>query len=90
MDLVVDTIKKKEDILVAVFLKLKSGNLEEKDVPMAMDEELTKMYDGIWMETGIEEEEIVSDFRYHKLPFNARYADIRDLSWRRLSNKFVM
>ena len=47
------------------------------------------MYDDIWMETGIEEEEIFNEFYDHKCPFSARYIEIRDASWRRLAKKLA-
>ena len=51
------------------------------------DQRVTRMYDDIWMETGLEEEEIFNDFYDYKCPFNARYVEIRDASWRRLTKK---
>ena len=47
------------------------------------------MYDDIWMETGIEEEEIFNEFYNIKGPFSARYIEIRDASWRRLATKLT-
>ena len=63
------------------------GSLGSSDVPSTYDERVTKMYDDLWMETGFEEEEIFNDFFDHKLPFNARYIEMRDRSWRRLAEK---
>ena len=54
---------------------------------LAMDERTTRIYDDIWMETGLEEEEIFNEFFDHKCPFNARYIEGRDASWRRLAKK---
>ena len=54
---------------------------------LAMDEKTTRIYDDIWMETGLEEEEIFNEFFDHKCPFNARYIEGRDASWRRLAKK---
>ena len=55
-----------------------------------LEERLTKMYDDIWVETGLEEEEIFNDFFDHKCSFNARYIEIRDASWRRLATKLTI
>ena len=61
--------------------------LEAKDVSLVLDEMITKMYDDIWMEMGTEQEELFNEFFDHKCPFNARYIEIRDASWRRLAKK---
>ena len=45
------------------------------------------MFDKIWLESGHEEDEIVSDFKYHKLAFTQRLAEHRDAGWRRLAKK---
>lgn len=55
-----------------------------------LEERLTKMYDDIWVETGLEEEEIFNDFYDHKCSFNSRYIEIRDASWRRLATKLAI
>ena len=54
---------------------------------MLYDEQVTRMYDDIWMQAGIEEEEIFNDFYDYKCPFNQRYFDIREASWSRLAKK---
>ena len=82
-----DIHEMQEDFLVALLEKYQNGSLEAKDVPMALDEQLTKMYDDIWMEKGNEEEEIFNEFFDHKIPFNARYVEGRENSWRRLAKK---
>ena len=53
-----------------------------------MDEELTRMHDDIWMEEGLEEEEVFNEFQEFKCAFNARYCELRDASWRRLAASF--
>lgn len=65
--------EKKEDVMVKLLDQFKSGAVEPKDVPNVLDEHLTKMYDDIWVETGLEEEEIFNDFYDHKCSFNSRY-----------------
>ena len=79
--------EKKEDIMVKLLDQFKNGALEPKDVPNVLDENLTKMYDDIWVETGLEEEEIFNDFYDHKCSFNSKYIQTRDASWRRLATK---
>ena len=61
--------------------------LKAEDVPAVLDEHFTKMYDDIWADIGVEEEEIFNDFYDHKCSFNQRYIEIRDSSWRRLATK---
>ena len=45
-----------------MFMQFKVDALAAKDIPDVLDEHLTKMYDDIWVETGLEEEEIFNDF----------------------------
>ena len=56
--ILLDIHQMQEDFLVALLEKYQNGSLEAKDVPMAIDEQLTKMYDDIYVEKGNEEEEI--------------------------------
>ena len=72
-----------------MFMQFKVDALAAQDVPEVLDEHLTKMYDDIWMETGLEEEEIFNDFYDHKCSFNSRYIETRDASWRRLAAKLA-
>lgn len=51
------------------------------------EQKVTKLYDDFWAQFHLEEEEIFNDFFEHKLPFNPKYIEIRDASWRRLANK---
>lgn len=67
--------------------QLKTGKLQVQDVPAVYEEQMTKVYDDIWMETSIEEEDIFNDFYDHKCPFNNRYIEMRDQHWRRLASK---
>ena len=85
----VDIATKKEDILIQLLNQFKTGTLAAKDVPNVLDERLTKMHDDMWVETGLEEEEIFNDFYDHKCSFNARYIETRDASWRRLATKLA-
>ena len=59
------------------------------DILKALDESLTKMYDDIWLDYGLEEEEIFNEFYDHKCPFNPRYLESRENSWRRLADKIT-
>lgn len=88
--LLIDVATKQEDILVVLLKQFMGGVLEAKDVPLVLDEMITKMYDDIWMEMGIEQEELFNEFFDHKCPFNARYIEIRDASWRRLAQKLTV
>lgn len=63
-------------------------SLKAEDVPLVFEQKTTKMYDDLWVEQHLEEEEIFNDFFDHKCPFNTRYIEIRDASWRRLAKKF--
>ena len=75
--------------MVQLLGQFTTGSLAAKDVPEALEERLIKMYDDIWVKTGLEEEEIFNDFYDHKCSFNARYIEIRDASWRRLATKLT-
>mmetsp|Transcript_4976 Transcript_4976/g.6631 ORF Transcript_4976/g.6631 Transcript_4976/m.6631 type:complete len:107 (+) Transcript_4976:1630-1950(+) len=79
--------QKQEDILVSLLEKFQAGSLQAKDVVLTLDVKLTKMYDDLWMATGLEEEEIFNEFFDHKCSFNARYVEGREASWRRLAQK---
>jgi hypothetical protein len=89
-DMLLRIAKSKEDILLKMFGQFKAKTLAAKDVPNVLDEHLTKMYDDIWVDLGLEEEEIFNDFYDHKCPFNSRYIEIRDASWRRLAKQLGM
>lgn len=45
------------------------------------------MFDNIWVKTGLDSDEIISDFKYHKVVNTPRIAEVRDASWRRLAKK---
>ena len=83
----VDLAERKEDILADLLNQFGNGTVVAKDLPMALDEKLTKMFDEVWIKSGLEEEEIFNDFYDHKCSFNARYIEIKDASWRRLAKK---
>ena len=70
-----------------MFQRFKNGKLKAKNVPQEYELLQTKMYDDIWKKDGIEEEEIFNEFYDHKVPFNSRYIEIRDASWRRFAKK---
>jgi len=63
------------------------GSLSAADLPQVFEQRTTKLYDDYAAKTGLEEEEIFNDFYDHKCPFNSRYIEIRDASWRRLAKK---
>lgn len=88
-DILVRVARKKEDIFVQMFGQYQAGTLASKDIPDALDEHLIKMHDEIWLDMGIEEEEIFNDFYDHKCSFNSRYVSIRDASWRRLAGSLT-
>ena len=85
--ILVTMAQKKEDIYVQMFQQFQADMLQASDVPSALDEHLIKMFDDIWADTGLEEEEIFNDFYDHKCSFHSRYIEIRDSSWRRLATK---
>lgn len=86
-DALIWVAKKKEDIFVAMLQSLMDGRLSAEDAPFIFEQKTIKLYDDYWMETCLEEEEIFNDFYDHKMPFNAKYIEIRDASWRRLASK---
>ena len=86
-DLIVTIQTKQEDILEKMLDLVQSGVLQPKDVPMALDENLTKMYDDIWVLHHLDEEDIFNEFYAHKCPFNLRYIENRETSWKRLAKK---
>ena len=87
--MLVTIAEKKEDIMYQMFMQFKADALAAQDIPEVLEEHLTKMYDDIWVETGLEEEEIFNDFYDHKCSFNSRYIETRDASWRRLAAKLA-
>lgn len=51
-----------------------------KDVPLIFDEQQTRMYDDIWLEYGLEEDEIFNSFYDQKSSFNPRYIEAKEAS----------
>lgn len=56
---------------------------------MILDERFTRMWDDLWLKTGFEEEEVFNDFYDHKCPFNSRYIENREQSWRSMAKKLL-